>query len=63
MRSSNHCADIIYFVLILDVTATTDLEVDQVGVMTTFLDGALKDEIYMEQIEDFKHKQRQRNTW
>ena len=41
---------------VLSITASMNLEVEQVDVKTTFLHGDLEDEIYMQQPEGFVKK-------
>ena len=39
--------------MVLAISALKDLEVHQMNVKTTFLNGDLNEEIYMEQLEGF----------
>ena len=41
--------------VMLALVAHQDLELEQLGVKTTFLHRNLEEEIFMEQVEGFKH--------
>ena len=44
---------------VLGLAASLDLEIEQLGVKTTFLHGELEEEIYMLQPEDFEEKSKE----
>ena len=48
--------------MVLEIATLRNLEVHQMDVKTTFLNGDLDDEIYMEQLEGFSTPRQEKNV-